>query len=173
MAPTVARSLNRGSAPALVFSVSRIGALRSPLETYGFILLAMVALMTAGLVVGLDIIEEKESDTLRALTVTPLRRGELIAGRSMIGLLMPLVQLLLLVWILGIADANIPMLMLTMLLSATSAILVGFLLGVLSSSQMSGIANGKLLFLMYSIAPAGAVFLPEGRHVFLYWTPAY
>lgn len=173
LADMVARALAQDSTPPLPVTETRIGTLRSPVATYGFILLAMIVLMMSGFVVGFHIIEEKESDTLRALTVTPLRRGEFVVGRSAMGLLMPLVLLGSLAFILGIAHIDYGFLALTMLLSATSAILVGFLLGVVSSNQMAGVANGKLLFILYGIAPALAMFLPKSSHPFLYWAPTY
>ena len=173
LSQAIVRAIEHGLAPSVVVTESDIGAVRSPVATYGFIMLAMTSLMMAGFVIGFNVIEEKESDTLRALTVTPLRRGEYIAGRSLVGLVMPLFHLAGLGWILGMTDVHWGMLAATVAATSLSGILLGFLIGVLSNNQMSGIANGKVLFMLYSIAPVGAMVLPESRAFLLYWAPTY
>ena len=173
LSQALVRAIEHGLAPSVVVTESDIGAVRSPVATYGFIMLAMTSLMMAGFVIGFNVIEEKESDTLRALTVTPLRRGEFIAGRSLVGVAMPLLHLVGLGWILGVANVDWGMLAATIAATSLSGILLGFLIGVLSNNQMSGIANGKVLFMLYSIAPVGAMVLPESRAFLLYWAPTY
>ena len=173
LSQAIVRAIEHGLAPSVVVTESDIGAVRSPVATYGFIMLAMTSLMMAGFVIGFNVIEEKESDTLRALTVTPLRRGEFIAGRSLVGVAMPLLHLVGLGWILGVANVDWGMLAATIAATSLSGILLGFLIGVLSNNQMSGIANGKVLFMLYSIAPVGAMVLPESRAFLLYWAPTY
>lgn len=173
LSQSIVRAIEHGLAPSVVVTESDLGAARSPIATYGFIMLAMTSLMMAGFVIGFNVIEEKESDTLRALTVTPLRRGEYIAGRSLIGVAMPLLHLAGLLWIVGVTDVHWGMLAATIGIASLSGILLGFLIGVLSNNQMSGIANGKVLFMLYSIAPVGAMVLPESRAFLLYWAPTY
>ena len=173
LSQALVRAIEHGLDPSVVVTESDIGAVRSPVATYGFIMLAMTSLMMAGFVIGFNVIEEKESDTLRALTVTPLRRGEYIAGRSLVGVAMPLLHLAGLGWILGVANVHWGMLAATIAATSLSGILLGFLIGVLSNNQMSGIANGKVLFMLYSIAPVGAMVLPESRAFLLYWAPTY
>ncbi len=59
-----------------------------PLITvFGFSFVVIISFVLGGMIIGFNIIEEKESGALRALMVTPITKNELIFGRSILGVL--------------------------------------------------------------------------------------
>ena len=62
-----------------------------PLITvFGFSFVVIISFVLGGMIIGFNIIEEKESGALRALMVTPITKSELIFGRSIMGIVIPL-----------------------------------------------------------------------------------
>ncbi|OGO78274.1 MAG: ABC transporter [Clostridiales bacterium GWB2_37_7] len=158
---------------ALAVTYSDIGAKMSSITIYGASSVILMAIILAGMVIGLNIIEEKEANTMNALSVTPMRKLEFIVGKSLIGLVLPVVEALFVVWILNLQNVHIGMLLTMTLASSLIAIIFGFLIGVFSSNQIAGIANMKFLLLFVSASFIGAVVLPAGTQYFLYWSPLY
>ncbi|SHM57940.1 ABC-2 type transport system permease protein [Caldanaerovirga acetigignens] len=126
-----------------------------------------------GAVIGFNIIEEKESQTLSALSVTPMRGYEYIIGKSLTGILLPLILGYILIWLLGIKNIDLGKLFVMTLCGTIIAVLVGFLVGSLSGNQIAGIANLKVLGIILSGSVVGALMLPESKQIFLYWIPTY
>lgn len=152
---------------------SDMGAKISSVTVYGASSVILMAIILGGMVIGLNIIEEKEARTMSALSVTPMRRLEFIAGKSLTGFLLPLIEAIFVVWILNLKDVSIPMLLAMTLFSSFITVIFGFLIGVLSSNQIAGIANMKFLLLFVSASFIGAVVLPVKSQIYLYWSPLY
>lgn len=155
------------------FSDSNIGSKMPPFTMFSFIFVIMISFLMGGLAIGFNIIEEKESSTVKALSVTPMTRGDFLLGKSVVGFLMPLIHAPLAIWVLGISGVNYPMLFVITMFSSLIGIIMGFLIGVLSSNQMNGIANMKVTSLVMLLPMMLAFLLPESRHIFLYWAPTY
>ncbi|HYE12135.1 MAG TPA: ABC transporter permease [Patescibacteria group bacterium] len=172
IAQQIIANMNNSELGAAI-TYSDIGAKMSAITIYGASSIILMAIVLAGMVIGLNIIEEKESNTMSALSVTPMRKLEFIAGKSFIGLFLPIIEALFAIWILNLQSVNIVMLLAMTFASSFIAIIFGFLIGVLSSNQISGIANMKFLLLFVSASFIGAVVLPAETHVFLYWSPLY
>ena len=154
-------------------SFSDIGTRMSSIAIYGTSSVIIMAIILSGMVIGLNIVEEKESQTISALSVSPMGRMEFFLGKSLIGLLLPVLETLIVLWILGISDINFWMILVMTVSSSLVAIIMGFLMGVLSSNQIAAIANMKFLLIIVSASFIGAVVLPQHLHVFLYWSPMY
>ncbi|MHB0857338.1 MAG: ABC transporter permease [Anaerolineae bacterium] len=169
----IVREMRYGVAVPVEFRVSDLGMTRPLLATYGLIFLALTAVMVGGLSIGFAVIEDKEGGTLRALGVSPLTRAEFVLGRSAIGLVLPVVQVLIMAAILQATDANLLMLVIVALATSLSGALLGFLIGVLSENQMSGIANSKVVFMLFAVAPGIALLLRDTNQAWLYWAPTY
>jgi ABC-2 type transport system permease protein len=134
-----------------------------PLITvFGFSFVVIISFVLGGMVIGFNIIEEKESGAMRALMVTPITKNELIFGRSVMGIVIPLFHALVATLIFDIPGIDYLKLIIVSAVSSIIGVVVGFLIGVVSSSQMSGIEKLKIsgwLLLM----PVMLVFiLPEG-----------
>ena len=94
--------------------------------------------------------------------VTPITKNELIFGRSVMEIVIPLFHALVATLIFDIPGIDYLKLIIVSTVSSIIGVVVGFLIGVVSSSHMSGIAKLKIsgwLLLM----PVMLVFiLPEG-----------
>lgn len=155
------------------YFVRDIGIKMSPIAWIGGISLIITAITIGGILIGLNIIEEKESKTIMALNVSPMGKVEFIIGKSIIGILIPIINVFIILWILNMLDVNLIMVLIMTLASSIIGVVIGFLIGVTSSNQIAGIANMKLLFLIVGASIIGAILLPETKHFLLYWIPTY
>lgn len=155
------------------YVIKDIGIQMSPIAWIGGISLIITAITMGGILIGLNIIEEKESKTIKALNVSPMSRLEFILGKSFIGIIIPIVDVFIILWILNMLDVNLYMILVMTLVSSIIGVIVGFLIGVTSPNQIAGIANMKLLFLVVGMSIIGAILIPQSKHFFLYWAPTY
>lgn len=172
----IARQIIRklqGSEQDAVIRFSDIGIKISSVAVYGTSSAILMAIILSGMVIGLNIIEEKESGTISALSATPMRRMEFFAGKSLIGFVLPVIETFIILWILGMQDVNQGMMLMMTVACSLVAVILGFLVGVLSSNQIAGIANMKFLLLLVSASYIGAIVLPRELQPFLYWSPLY
>ncbi|MDF2547568.1 MAG: transporter [Anaerosolibacter sp.] len=158
---------------AMTFSIRDLGYTQSPIARVGAASLILTTLILAGAVIGFNMIEEKEGKTLSALSVTPMRRWEFILGKSMIGILLPLVIVYVILWLLDMWYVDKAMVFAMTLISSGLTVMMGFLISVFSSNQISGIANMKILLLPLSASVIGALMLSPSQQVFVYWLPTY
>ena len=149
------------------------GRLVPLITVFGFSFVVIISFVLGGMVIGFNIIEEKESGAMRALMVTPITKNELIFGRSILGVLIPLVHALLAVLIFDIPGIDLLKLIIVTITSSIIGVVVGFLIGVMSSSQMSGIANMKISGWLLLMPVILAFILPEGAQIIFYWSPTY
>ena len=154
-------------------SFSDIGAGMSSIAIYGTSSVIIMGIILSGMVIGLNIVEEKESQTMSALSVSPMSKIEFILGKSMIGFVLPIVETMVVLLVLGISDINFGMVLVMTAVSSLVAIIMGFLMGVLSNNQIAAIANMKFLLIIVSASFIGAVLLPQKMQMFLYWSPIY
>lgn len=155
------------------YFVSDIGVQMAPVAWIGGISIIIMAITIGGILIGLNIIEEKESGTIRALNVSPMNRFEFILGKSIIGIVVPVIDVFLILWILNMLNINLGMMIIMTLVSSLIGIVIGFLIGLTSPNQIAGIANMKMLFIVVGISIMGAILLPEGKQFLLYWAPTY
>lgn len=169
----IIRSLVSDDESGVNYVVKDIGIKMSPIAWVGGISLIITAITMGGILIGLNIIEEKESRTIMALNVSPMGRIEFILGKGIIGMLIPIIDVFLILWILNMLDVNLTMIFVMTVASSLIGILIGFLIGVISPNQIAGIANMKVLFLVVGMSIIGAILLPESKHFLLYWAPTY
>jgi len=110
-----------------------------PITVFGFSFVVIISFVLGGMIIGFNIIEEKESGAMRALMVTPITKNELIFGRSIMGIVIPLFHALVVTLIFDIPGIDYLKLIIVSAVSSMIGIVVGFLIGVVSSSQMNGI----------------------------------
>ncbi len=140
---------------------------------YGAISLILTSILVGGFVIGFNVIEEKESGTIKALNVTPMRKYEFIIGRSIIGILVPIIHVYVILWVFDMLDVNWAMLLAMTIVSSLIGILIGFFIGIISPNQISGMANLKGTFLLVTLAILGGILLPKSKQFLLYWAPPY
>lgn len=152
---------------------SDIGVKISPVAIVGLVSIAIMALVLGGMVVSMNIIEEKESMTFSALNATPLTRAQFIIGKSLAGCIIAVVQIVASFYIFGFNDVNFFQVLFISIAGLSVVVIMGFVLGLVSPNQMAAIANMKVLFLPISITIIAAVMLPTSRHFVLWWSPFY
>lgn len=122
---------------------------------------------------GLAVVRERELGTLEQLMVSPLRPGELIAGKTIpfaaIGLFdMVLVTALALVWFHVPFRGSFPLLVFASLLYILAALGMGLLISTVSSTQQEAYMASILVF-MPSTLLSGFMFPVASMPVFFQW----
>jgi ABC-2 type transport system permease protein len=153
--------------------ISDVGIEESPVRRLGTIFILLFSMVAPGLMVGINLVEEKESNTLSALNVTPLTRWELYSGKIVFGLILSLIHVFAVTLIMGYGDVNFLMILAASLSSVFIATVLGFLTGAIADNQVGAIALVKLSFMPVMLSFAGAIIIPERWQVFLYWSPFY
>jgi ABC-2 type transport system permease protein len=152
---------------------SNKGRLIPPITVFGFSFVVIISFALGGMVIGFNLIEEKESGAMRALMVTPIAKNELIFGRSIMGIVIPLFHALTATLIFDIPNIDYLKLIIVSVVSSIIGVVVGFLIGVVSSSQMSGIANMKISGWLLLMPVTLAFILPERAQWIFFWSPTY
>lgn len=165
----IIRSINKKSNESIV-KISNIETKISLVAVYGASSIILMAIVFSGVIVGFNIIEEKELGTIGALNTTPMTSIDFILGKSIIGFILPIIESFIILWILNMMSLNIGMMIVITLTSSLISILFGFLIGVFSSNQIAGVANMKLLLILVSASYVGAILLPKSKQGFLYWS---
>ena len=135
-----------------------------------------ILLMTAlaGMLVSLNIVEEKMDNTISAINVTPISRFAWIFGKCLMGLLLALLGSVILVYFMGVAGhVNFAQLLVLVFAASLISIMIGLLQGLNSDDVMMAVATTKIIMLPLAASVAGYEFLAEKWHWVLYWSPFY
>ncbi len=135
-----------------------------------------ILLMTvlAGMLISLNIVDEKMDNTVSAVNVTPVSRTAWIFGKSLIGILLALVGCVAMVLIMGVAgNVNFGQLLIFVLVSSLISIMIGFLEGLNSDDVLSAMASTKMIMFPLGASVAGYEFLAAKWQWVLYWSPFY
>lgn len=133
----------------------------------------MFTSILGGMIIALNIVEEKTDNTISAIHLSPVSRLGYIAGKSMIGIVVPIVGSFLILFITGFRDINYFHTLLMVISSCIMTILVGFIEGINNDDIMNAAGNIKLLFLPLFASIAGQEFLAEKWQLLFYWIPFY
>lgn len=152
---------------------SDIGWRMSPIKLEGGTLLIIFTTVFGGMLILLNLVEEKMSNTMSAINVTPLYRAQFIFGKGILGFAIPIIGGISSALILGFTGINIPMFIVTVVAIAFISIIIGFSIGVMNNEPISAIASMKMVFFPILASVFGAMFLPEKWLIILYWSPYY
>lgn len=119
--------------PILAAFYGRLGA--DSLESY-YMLINMAFTMVAAFTQSCLIAEEKEKNTLRGLMLSPASTTEILTGKSLLTLVLTLFTILISMVFMDYRPANIPVMAVSLMLSAVFYIGVGTLLGLYAKSVM-------------------------------------
>ncbi|BEP29211.1 ABC transporter permease [Helicovermis profundi] len=126
-----------------------------------------------GMIIALNIIEEKTDNTISAIHLSPVSRIEYIAGKSVIGIFVPIVSSILILFITGFRDINFFHVLIMVTTSCIISILVGFIEGINNDDVINAAGNIKLLFLPLFGAIIGEELLADKWQILFYWIPFY
>lgn len=163
----------KGAELPITVKVSDLGRDLSPLKRYGTNFLIIFSSVFGGMLIALTLVEEKMSDTLSAVNVTPITKVQYIAGKSVPGFLTPVIGAFATLIILGFSGINIGMVSCTVLCIAFISVVTGFGIGVVNKDPIEAIASMKGLFVPVFASLFGGIFLNPQWHFVLYWSPFY
>ncbi len=126
-----------------------------------------------GMLIALNIVEEKVENTLSAINLTPTRRLTFILGKSLTGIFFTLFGTFVLIFITGFGSINILQLLLVLLITTTLSVLVGFIQGLTNKDVISAAGSIKLLFLPLLAGVLAIELLGDKWQKFFYWNPFY
>jgi len=126
-----------------------------------------------GMIIALNIVEEKTDNTISAIHLSPVSRIEFIAGKSMIGIVVPIIGTFLMLIITGFRSVNYFYAFLMVGTSCIVSILIGFIEGINNDDVMNAAGNMKLLFLPLFGSIAAQELLADKWQILFYWSPFY
>lgn len=135
-----------------------------------------ILLMTvlAGMLISLNIVDEKMDNTVSAINVTPISRTAWIFGKSLMGIVLTLAGCVAMVFIMGVArNVNFAELLIFVFISSLISIIIGFLEGLNSDDVMTAVASTKMIMFPLAASVAGYEFLSDKWQWVLYWSPFY
>ena len=134
----------------------------------------LLMVMLSGMLISLNIVDEKMDNTVSAINVTPIARMAWVFGKSLLGIFLSLVGCVAMVLIMGIAaNVNFAQLLLFVMISSLISIMIGFLEGVNSDDVMTAVGSTKMIIFPLAASIAGYELLSDKWQWVLYWSPFY
>lgn len=145
----------------------------SQTKNYAGAMLLLSCLLIASLIISMNIVDEKESKAIKALSVTPINMMDFIASHMLLSLFCSL----LLGAVSSIIFSGFSINYINLLISTTASLGVslsaGFLIGSLADNMISAIAILKVIMLFFAGIPIGSLFTPEKMQWLFYIFPNY
>ncbi|MFC1920535.1 ABC transporter permease [Chloroflexota bacterium] len=144
-----------------------------PLKTMLVVMLISMTIMLTGMLIAINIVEEKAENTISAINVTPISQTAFVLGKSLFGGTTAMLGIIGAVLITGFYDINWFMIILVGLTSMILSLVVGFLQGLSSKDVMEAAGSVKLMFLPIAGSIAGYELLADKWQWTMYWSPFY
>lgn len=127
-----------------------------------------------GMLIAVNIVEEKADNTISAINLTPTTRIAFILGKSLIGMALAIFGSLAIVLITGFRDINTIQLLVVIFVATLLSLLVGFIQGLNSDDIMTAAGGIKLLFIPLVAGVLGVELLADKWwEKLFYWDPFY
>jgi len=154
-------------------TVSDVGWILSPVKRFGGNILAVFVTVFGAMVLMIHLVEEKQENTLAAMNVAPVERAEYVAGKSILGFLLPVIHVLGILLILNYGPIDYVKAAVVILALALTSVIVGFAIGIRTDNVIGAISGMKMMFVPILASVFGAIYLKESLHFLLYWSPFY
>ncbi|MDD3095256.1 MAG: ABC transporter permease [Candidatus Neomarinimicrobiota bacterium] len=145
----------------------------SPVSTMGGSVFMVLMTIICGFMIGLGIVNDKESGTMMALRITPLSKGDYYLGKSLFPFLLVLAYTILALLMLGLIGVNILQVYIITLISYVSTILFGLLIGAVAGNENEAIGIGKMLSMLVMLSILGGTLLPQKWQWIVMWSPYF
>jgi ABC-type multidrug transport system permease subunit len=149
------------------------GHTESPLKKMLVNISLLFVSVLAGMMISLNIVEEKMDNTISAINISPISRVGFILGKSMMGLFLAVYGSIALVWITGYGDVNFGQMLLAIFAVTLLSLVVGFIQGIANNDVMNAAAGMKMMFLPVGAAVAAVEILSDKWQILFYWVPFY
>ncbi len=126
-----------------------------------------------GMLIAINIVEEKGDNTISAVNVTPISRMGFILGKSMTGLILPIYGSISIILITGFSHVNLLQMMLIVLSASLLSLLIGFVEGLANDDMMTAAGSFKMIFLPVAGAVAVAEAVSDKWQWTVWWIPYY
>jgi len=144
-----------------------------PLKKMLVNMLLLMISMLAGMLIALNIVEEKTDNTVSAINVTPTSRSAFILGKSLTGMFVALFSSISCLLITGFYNVNLGQAALVVFSTTILSLLIGFIQGLNSDDAMEAAGSVKLMFLPMAGSIAGYELVTGNWRIFFYWSPFY
>lgn len=134
--------------------------------------LLMIAIL-GGMLISVNIVEEKSDNTLSAINITPTTRLTFLLGKSLIGVLFNVIGGIVLTLLTGFTSINFLQLIVILLITSLLTILTGIIQGLYNRDIMSAAGSIKLLFIPLIGGLLVYELLSLKWQKFMYWNPFY
>jgi len=144
-----------------------------PLKTMLVVMLISITIMLAGMLIAINIVDEKAENTINAINVTPVSQTAFVVGKSLFGGTVAMLGIIGAVLITGYYDINWFMIVLVGLTSMILSLVIGFLQGLSSGDVIEAASNVKMVMLPIAGSIAGYELLADNWQWTMYWSPFY
>lgn len=145
----------------------------SPVASTGGSIFFIFMIIISGFIIGLGIVDDKENGTEKAIQVSPVTKTEYFIGKSIYPLILLLVYGIIALAVLGLMDVNIGQVYALVIMSFSTTLLFGLLLGALAANENEAIGVGKLLSWIVMLAILGGTLLPDNWQWAVWWAPFF
>ena len=145
----------------------------SPVASTGGSIFFIFMIIISGFIIGLGIVDDKENGTEKAIQVSPVTKTEYFIGKSIYPLILMLVYGIIALAVLGLMDVNIGQVYTLVVISFSTTLLFGLLLGALAANENEAIGVGKLLAWVVMLAILGGTLLPDNWQWAVWWAPFF
>lgn len=155
------------------FVHEELRASRSQISEYGAVVLVMLAVMIGALVMGFLMVDDKETNAIKALGVSPLTMGHYLLARGLFAVTFSTVIALISTAILVGTAVNYGMLLVGFLIAASVGLIIGYVVGGFTDSQLEAIGLIKIVMFAYLTVPILTIFVPSNWQWLFYLLPNY
>ncbi|AKL95762.1 ABC-2 type transporter [Clostridium aceticum] len=135
--------------------------------------IVMLAIFFGGTVSGFNIVAEKDTKTIRSMSVSPLKMSGFVAARGVVAILISIIIGLLSSLILAGVTVNYYKILLMLLASSSMTVIIALLIGRIANNQISSIATIKVIMPVFIALPLVSLFIPKSWQLLLYPLPNY
>ncbi|MCP4420663.1 MAG: ABC transporter permease [Chloroflexi bacterium] len=153
--------------------IETFGRTEPPLKKMLVNLLILLTSILGGMLISINIVEEKADNTISAVNVTTISRTGFILGKSIVGMFLAVYGAIAILLINGFSDVNLGQIGLAIVSVTLLSVLIGFIEGINNDDVMNAAAGIKMLFLPLGAAVAAAELLSEQWQILFYWIPFY
>ncbi|MFW6062744.1 MAG: ABC transporter permease [Chloroflexota bacterium] len=155
------------------FVHEELRASRSLIGEYGAVVLVMLAVMIGALVMGFLVVDDKETNAIQALAVSPLTMTHYLLARALFAVTFSTIIALISSLILAGSAVNYGELLVGFLVACSVGLIIGYVVGGFTNNQLEAIGLIKIVMFAYLTIPILTIFVPDNWQWAFYLLPNY